>query len=200
MNDADRIRIVMSFLLGGPLQWHATLFESNTLPATWNEYLHQFRTRFGLKATQHGIRDRINALQQRGTLANVHAYNSEFDRLQMLQQGMDEGSLVSAYIRGLGPKLRPQVVPNRPETVREAMELATLIDAAMNNSADYTPATASSTAAPMEINFASGRLAPLTDEERTRLRKEGRCFRCRQLGHISKDCPSAGKRPNGRRP
>jgi hypothetical protein len=31
-------------------------------------------------------------------------------------------------------------------------------------------------------------LAPLTDEERTRLSKEGHCFCCRRLGHISRNC------------
>jgi hypothetical protein len=31
-------------------------------------------------------------------------------------------------------------------------------------------------------------------EERTRLMKEGKCFRCKLFGHLSQDCPS--KRPN----
>ena len=33
------------------------------------------------------------------------------------------------------------------------------------------------------------RLNPLTDEERKRFMEEGRCFRCRQRGHMSKACP-----------
>jgi hypothetical protein len=33
----------------------------------------------------------------------------------------------------------------------------------------------------------------LTDEERTKLMKEGRCFRCRKLGHMSRACPDKGK-------
>ena len=30
---------------------------------------------------------------------------------------------------------------------------------------------------------------PLDDEERERLRKEGRCFRCKKQGHLSRYCP-----------
>jgi hypothetical protein len=33
----------------------------------------------------------------------------------------------------------------------------------------------------------------LSDEEHNRLMKEGRCFRCRKLGHMSWMCPDKGK-------
>src|SRR5271156_3767832 len=32
-------------------------------------------------------------------------------------------------------------------------------------------------------------ISALTPEERTRLMKIGRCFRCRKTGHLAKDCP-----------
>ena len=32
----------------------------------------------------------------------------------------------------------------------------------------------------------------LTTEERTLLMKEGKCFKCRKQGHLSKDCPPQG--------
>jgi hypothetical protein len=33
----------------------------------------------------------------------------------------------------------------------------------------------------------------LSDKEHTRLMKEGRCFCCRKLGHMSRACPEKGK-------
>jgi hypothetical protein len=36
-------------------------------------------------------------------------------------------------------------------------------------------------------------MGKLTDEEHTKLMKEGRCFRCRKLGHMSRACPDKGK-------
>jgi hypothetical protein len=48
-----------------------------------------------------------------------------------------------------------------------------------------------------EVNAVQGqqqqpRLGKLTDAERERLRKEGRCFRCREKDHISRNCPKNG--------
>src|SRR5579863_5675999 len=53
------------------------------------------------------------------------------------------------------------------------------------------------TSTPMEVDFVSTqggkqggpRLQRLTPEERTKLMQEGRCFRCREQGHQSKECP-----------
>ena len=41
-----------------------------------------------------------------------------------------------------------------------------------------------------EARSGQTRLAKLTDDERTRLAKEGRCFRCRNKGHRAFECPN----------
>ena len=38
---------------------------------------------------------------------------------------------------------------------------------------------------------------PLNDEEREKLRKEGRCFRCRKQGHLSHYCPEKPSQARG---
>ena len=38
---------------------------------------------------------------------------------------------------------------------------------------------------------------PLTDEEREKMRKEGRCFRCRKQGHLSRYCPEKPSQARG---
>ncbi|KAH8981475.1 hypothetical protein EDB86DRAFT_430169 [Lactarius hatsudake] len=60
---------------------------------------------------------------------------------------------------------------------------------------------------PMDIDAVSTtpyktnpRLTPLSDTDRARYRKEGRCFRCRQVGHMAVQCPQQTNSVNSRPP
>ena len=63
--------------------------------------------------------------------------------------------------------------------------------------------SSSSSSVPMDLSVAdevdlhavmNGQvLKKLTDAERDQLRRQGKCFRCRQIGHISRDCPKSSK-------
>jgi len=54
--------------------------------------------------------------------------------------------------------------------------------------------------APMELGAVrSAGLKPLTEAEREQLRKEGACFRCREPGHLAKDCPLHKGKGNAKR-
>ena len=45
--------------------------------------------------------------------------------------------------------------------------------------------------------WAANTRPPLTDDEREKLRKEGRCFRCRKQGHLSRYCPDKPSQARG---
>ena len=47
---------------------------------------------------------------------------------------------------------------------------------------------------PMEVDGTTIPFQKLTDEERIQYRKEGRCFRCRQQGHMASRCPKNANR------
>ena len=49
---------------------------------------------------------------------------------------------------------------------------------------------------PMEVDGTTIPFQKLTDEERIQYRKEGRCFRCRQQGHMASRCPKNANRNN----
>ena len=54
---------------------------------------------------------------------------------------------------------------------------------------------------PDAMDIDNTRLAPLTEEERRQLMKEGRCFKCCQQGHVSNGCTNKnGYKGNGQQP
>jgi hypothetical protein len=63
-----------------------------------------------------------------------------------------------------------------------------------NTSSTSTPMDLSITESELEVN-AIGPLKKLSDAERDQLRREGKCFRCRTRGHMSRDCPKAAAVP-----
>jgi hypothetical protein len=52
-------------------------------------------------------------------------------------------------------------------------------------------------AVPMEIDTRQTQIKdPKREAKLTHLRKEGRCFKCNQQGHLKHDCPEWAKEPN----
>ena len=45
--------------------------------------------------------------------------------------------------------------------------------------------------------WATNTRPPLNDDEREKLRKEGRCFRCKKQGHLSRYCPNKPSQARG---
>jgi hypothetical protein len=45
-------------------------------------------------------------------------------------------------------------------------------------------------------NYSNKKLEPLSPEEREKLRREGKCFRCRQQGHLASTCPLNNRSKN----
>jgi len=50
---------------------------------------------------------------------------------------------------------------------------------------------------PMEIDSIQRR--NMTTEEKEKCRREGRCFHCQEIGHLSRTCPNKNYRRNEKR-
>lgn len=90
---------------------------------------------------------------------------------------------VEMYERGASPRHRPPT--NLAPTHSRASRPATEQDDAM----DWEPT------GPVRTRG----LAPLTSQERDRLRSTGGCFRCRQAGHLAAQCPDSNRHTEDRR-
>jgi hypothetical protein len=122
---------------------------------------------------------------------------------------MSESDKLFKYIEGLKYKTKMEVYLREPSSLEDAIRLAEKVDQFLGNynkinfksrnlvssESIYAPApttTSSRTlsySTPMDIGMIRITRKKLTDQEREQLRLIGACYKCRQKGHISRNCP-----------
>lgn len=115
---------------------------------------------------------------------------AEFRRL-VADTNLNEGAQINQLRRSLSNELRRAMVGIPiPRSLNEYANLIALYD----NDLRYLPSTRTYTTTveqpryPVEMEVDTSTYAPAGSAERQRRVKEGRCFKCNQKGHISKDC------------
>ena len=119
----------------------------------------------------------------------------DFTRLSFSVTGLDEHSLAVLFVERLQPSLQAEALREHPRTLFDAFIAARmayrqlvfsdqsdwkLLRSHKSNKVASTPATM----------FKQPHLrTKLDDDLRRKLMREGRCFKCRQVGHLSRNCP-----------
>ena len=210
--DKVKINYILSQLQEGPAGYWAqaksTQAERTGLWGTYNDFLDEFTMAFISNNQESEATDKLINIKQEST---VTAYNSEFRSLAE-EAGVIEFRFLSRfYLRGLRDDLSAEVVRRKPT----ATTMQTLYDRALEAEADYAFQKAihikQIRTAPFRNfnrqfqnrqpwrnnyqgrNFNQNRFQRLSNEERNRFMQEGRCFICKQVGHISRNCPNRSK-------
>ena len=108
---------------------------------------------------------------------------------------MDEEDKVDYYINGLRPEVGNMVRSFLRDSLTDNMSLAVRTEDALRTALQRPSPTrrVAEAATPMElgaIDARESRPIKLTDSERKKLLASGRCFRCREHGHLFRDCPT----------
>lgn len=190
-------------------RYHYPISVADTL--TWEEVRNSARAYFTPPNKDRRLQDEWAALRQTST---VSAYISRFSSLAMqisaIGSEIPDSMLLDKFIRGLKPKTRTELELKDPRTLHEAWRLADRYDHIIYRPRNETSRTNWNTSTnnhvylddnrgePMQIDILrtskgkeiKGKLQKLSPEDRTHLRKMGACFKCRQPGHMAKECPT----------
>ena len=210
-NDEDKIIFVLSYMVGGAAgaykdAIYTSAFELDAAGnekgfGSWADFVKKFKEAFTpLNPVDNAI-TQMKALKQTGTADD---YVAAFRPLAICS-GINEVAVVSDYfLSGLSKGLVRSImsVEKLPTDMDAYYALATRLDLQWRKGQEITKGTTpekkpSTPAAPKSSNTV--RLRKLDNAERDKLRREGKCFRCREAGHIAPDCPLGGQNTQPRR-
>jgi len=184
-----QVDFASSFLQGNALLWFLSCLDSGRSFPDWESLKTTLQETFGPLDAEEDSRLAFFSIIQKGGLDE---YIREFTRLSLNVSDLDQHSRALLFVRGLSDSLRADAMREHPKTVSEAIRaartarrndgLTTRNDRTVRNDPGKRVNETSS-------QPPKGRREKLSDEERSKLLREGRCFKCRSSGHVARNCP-----------
>ena len=202
------VELVSSLLEGNALLWLIACQESSTVFNSWTDLRSALARTFG--PLQSEEEDRLDLLSLRQE-TSLNEYITDFTRLSLSVTGLDEHSRAILFVKGLTPAVQAEALREHPRTLSDAFTAARVATRQLTISvpAQKQPTSEdvwkpSGSRSPFSKGSPSSvRKSPLRtkldDNLRGKLMREGKCFKCRDFGHLSKNCPERNN-PNADRP
>lgn len=197
VDDAEALNIAVSYLHEGAHEWWIMYqrTDEGREVNTWTRLKNAMVSRFDVLNKEKIARDKLAKWRQ---IKDVVSFNEDFQKIILEIPGISTEEQIDRYTRGLKPYIWKELCTKDYKKLADAMRDAERIESAHRRGGTTPRAEPSRRAmelsnkpTPMEIGNIE--LKKLTPEERQRCIKEGLCLRCRQKGHIARDCPK-GKR------
>ncbi|KAF5335012.1 hypothetical protein D9758_016188 [Tetrapyrgos nigripes] len=177
-----------------------------TLYEVKREFLRDFKP----AARETQAQTKIEHIRMEGALADIDKYNSQFKRyaddtgyndkalMKWYRKGLPRGNLAALQKAAVKQHMiwlerqeeknswsKPRREEGQPGRGSQSIKSGRTRSIEVNALQDNVPGASSITKYPPK----------LTPQEREKMRKEGRCFRCRGLGHMGNDCPTFPNTP-----
>lgn len=206
--DLDRLTIATGYLRGAALTWWRRINQPGAPNriSTWDGFCNGMRHTFQPINPAETARDKLAGLRQ---ITTVRQYATLIRNTALDIPSITDDELKDRFIRNLKPATRTEVRMRNPASFEQAVELAERYDAMRYNfprSRQTIPFGNGNGPSPMELgamtdsrsrpngNNGNGQRRPKLDPAlQKQLIKEGKCFYCRQPGHLAINCPEKKK-------
>ena len=198
-DDLKKIVFVLSLMEGGtaePIrgQWEdeATELDASGREkgfGTWANFTTKFLTTF---QGDDGARRAIHKMQELKQTSTVDEYIVNFRTAAATSKITELAVLQDYFFKGLNQGIVTKILSHsaQPADMEGYYTMAINFDRQYQHIQRYRDKTTEHDGKKKTFFRKSGKqLRKLTNEERDKLRKEGRCFRCRETGHMANECP-----------
>lgn len=208
--DIERITVASGYLRGAALTWwrQANREGNPNRPTTWLAFCNGLISTFRPLNPSEIARDLLARLKQ---TTSVRQYASAMRDAALEIPGISDDELKDRFIRGLKPATQGEVRLREPGSFEQAVKIADRYDALrysfkrpnvipgppFHNGSSNGPSAmelgAALDASPSSHTPRHQQRPKLTFQLRQQLIKEGKCFFCRQPGHMAMNCPERKK-------
>ena len=187
----EALSIAVSYLEGPAHEWWIVFRQSLEGQGiqTWENLRPALIRRFDTLNKVKIARDKLAKWKQ---IKDFTTFNDDFQKIILDIPNISVEEQIDRYTRGLKPYIWKELCTREYHQLNDAMRDAERVESAHKRlgkppKQDQRPPKNHQEPTPMEIG--NIQLKKLTPAERDQCRKEGRCFRCRQKGHMSSKCP-----------
>lgn len=212
--DAYKVAFAAALLRDSAAAWWETVVEGNAKAGldesecTWDLFQEGLKKSFRAVNRSDRARDQLATLQQR---TSVSDYLHRFLDIAFDIKDFGDSERYDKFYRGLKAEVKRELkILGKPEEFATLVQEAERIDSALYEDKGHKrnefrgqkygsggpepmqlgAVTPAKTAVPDDGNSSKNH-TKLTDDEKAQLRREGKCFRCRQKGHLAVNCPKA---------
>jgi len=186
----EACRIACTYLDGEAFTWWQSYCTTTGIP-DWDTLRTCLVRRFNPLNKVQAARNKLHGWRQ---LKDVGTFNKTFLSIVMDIPDITESEKIDRYSHGLKRAIWEPLCIRTYVNLESLMTDALRIEAAKagafrspGGSSSHATTQADGGVAPMDLS--SIKVAKLTPEERQRCMNEGLCLRCREKGHLAKDCP-----------
>lgn len=197
--------------------WRSVCLDPEDPITTWAEFKRRLLFNFQHVDAEKTARRRLRFLKQRTSVAS---YFTDFTRAILEIPRITDDEKMDRFLTGLKPSLQREIILREPTDFATMVKLAHKLDEvtySLNRDSylgnRFSDRAGTNEHRPMELGAIhddrpntsrDGRMnrPKLTQADKERLRREGKCFYCKEAGHIAERCPNkpgnekrAGKAP-----
>ena len=180
VNDENKIKYAISFMIGNALQWHELMKHQNKEFNNFDDFKAELLNYFEPVNREDNARKALHSLKQFCRFNSVTSYNHEFSKWLLQIPGMSVADQMFLYKEGLKYNIRVEIEKAEPSSLHDAMVVADRIDRiysrkTFGSSSNSNHFNNNNGPTPMEIgniNF------NLSDAEKRRRIQHKLCFVC----------------------